>query len=51
MYIEELNLLIKEISKYNDKMNEGVLEKDLNLFVNVFKKIFGLSLPYDYLEF
>ena len=51
MYIEELNLLVKEISKYGDKMNDGVLEKDLNLFINIFKKTFGVSLPDDYLQF
>ncbi len=51
MYIEEINLLTKEMAKYGDKINNGVLEKDLKLFVDIFKKTFSVILPNDYLDF
>ena len=51
MYIEEINLLIKEMYKYGDKINDGVLEKDLKLFVDIFEKNFNVILPNDYLDF
>ncbi len=51
MYIEEINLLIKEMDKYGDKINDGVLEKDLKLFVDIFEKNFSVILPNDYLDF
>ena len=51
MWKEKLEILKKEMELYQEKINSGIVDKEILKFQREVRKEFGYELPPDYLKF